>query len=144
MDDWSRISFVWRHIAKLNLSRLFKQNTEGSSITKNFQTGVRFSSWSRTLKLMALKKIIGQWFHWEDSSDYLGGICTCYQKLCSSAFNNVFNEMAEVFSWYFLFIFVTQWLQIQKLSFDLSINVISITLSFVVLDLCPVILFQKL
>ena len=59
LGRWSR-SFVWRHITKLCLSRLFKENTEGSSMSTHFQTGVRFSSWSRALKLTTLVKIVGQ------------------------------------------------------------------------------------
>ena len=35
-------------------------DTEGSLILIHFQAGTRFSIWSRTLKLMALVKIIGQ------------------------------------------------------------------------------------
>ena len=43
-----------------SLSRLLKQDTEGSSISIHFQTGDKFSSWSKTLKIIALVKIIGQ------------------------------------------------------------------------------------
>ena len=45
---------------KLSFSRLFTQDTKGSSISTQFQTGVRFSSWLSTLKFMALMKIEGQ------------------------------------------------------------------------------------
>ena len=51
--------FVWRHITKLSLLRLFKQDIEGSSDSTHFQTGVRFSK-SRTLKFMAFMKISGE------------------------------------------------------------------------------------
>ena len=52
---------VGRHIMKLGFPRLFKQDTEGSSLSTHFQTGIRFSSWSRILKLMAFGKIERQW-----------------------------------------------------------------------------------
>ena len=42
-------------ITKLMLSILFKQDTEESSNSTHFQTGVRRKSCSRTLKLMALE-----------------------------------------------------------------------------------------
>ena len=35
------------------------QIVQGSSALTNFQTGVRFTSWSRSLKLMALVEIVG-------------------------------------------------------------------------------------
>ena len=38
-----------------------KQDTERNSILTHFQTGVRFSSWSSTLKLMVLVKIVDGW-----------------------------------------------------------------------------------
>ena len=44
------------------LSRLFEHDKETSSISTHFQTRVRFSSWSRTLKVMALLKILEQQF----------------------------------------------------------------------------------
>ena len=40
---------------------MFKQNTDSSPISRHSQTGVRFSSWSRTLKLMVFVKIVKQW-----------------------------------------------------------------------------------
>ena len=56
---WSRRPFVWSHITKFSLSRLFNQDTERISISVHFQTEVRFSCLSRTLKFMALVKIKG-------------------------------------------------------------------------------------
>ena len=54
-------SFVWRNITKLSLSRLFKQDTEVSSISTHYQTELDFFSWSITLKLMILAKTNWQW-----------------------------------------------------------------------------------
>ncbi len=39
-------------------SRLFKQDIEGSSISTIFQTEIRFSSLSKSLKLMTFAKIL--------------------------------------------------------------------------------------
>ena len=56
-EQWSRKPYVWKDY-KLSLSRNFKEDTKGSSISMNFQTGVRFSSWSTTLKLMVQVKFV--------------------------------------------------------------------------------------
>ena len=53
-----KIFCVKTYNMKQSLSKLFKQDTKGSSISMDFQVGVRSSSWSRTLKLMAVLKII--------------------------------------------------------------------------------------
>ena len=45
LEWWSRRSFVWKHIKKLSLLRLFQQDTERRLILTHFQTGDRFSSW---------------------------------------------------------------------------------------------------
>ena len=62
-----RRSNMHLHISKVRLSRLFKQDREGSLISIHFLTGVRFVNWSGTLKFMALVKII-----WQRFSYYLG------------------------------------------------------------------------
>ena len=50
---WLRwLSWVFNNIMKLSLLRLLKQETKGSLISTHLQTGVRFSSWSRTLKFI--------------------------------------------------------------------------------------------
>ena len=55
----------------------------------NYQTGVRFSNWSRTLKLMALLKVIKQWV-----SHQLGSLSWNlhqWSTTFSVAFNSAFN-----------------------------------------------------
>ena len=54
---------------KIKSSRLFKQDTKGSSIATHFQTVVQLSSWSRALKLMTPVKIIRQRFLHSQASD---------------------------------------------------------------------------
>ena len=49
--------FCLKTFHKTYLSKLFKQDTEGSSISTHFQREVGFS---RTLKIMTLVKIIGK------------------------------------------------------------------------------------
>ena len=66
-------------------TKSFKEDSVGSLISKHFQTGVRFSSWSRTLKLMALVKMYYGWnedsHHWEDSRVHTAGMCRRYQQI---------------------------------------------------------------
>ena len=72
---------LYEDMTKLTLPRLFKQGREGSPISTHFQTGVRFSSWSRTLKLTSLLNIAGQRVPSIWSSDPPGEMCTCYQQI---------------------------------------------------------------
>ena len=44
-------SFVWRHITKLNLSRLFKQETEWNSISTHFQNGSQIFKFVKNIEI---------------------------------------------------------------------------------------------
>ena len=96
-------------LMKLSLSWVSKQDTEGSSISTHFLAKVRFTSWSRILKLMALVKNWGFFtnHHWEDSSDHPKWICPCYYQLFTP--HSTVHSTEPVDIWVSLNILVHVW-----------------------------------
>ena len=134
--------FCVKHI-KLSLWTLFKKDMEGSLISTNSQMEVRFSS---QLKILKGNGFLSIW-----AFNHPGWMCMRYQQLCTLHSTLPSKEQHKHaastlgFLKRFRFWFLTRHLQSLKMaSFYLSINVIFIILSFVVLGLCPNILFKKL
>ena len=102
LDNWS---FVWKNIPKLSRSRLFKQDTEGSSISVHFKTGFHC--------------IIGDSYYWEVSSDHPGGMRAHYNfargiQQCLQLNGRHLEPVLSGSSWYYWFIFETKSFHIPK------------------------------
>ena len=90
---------IWSHIVKLSPSRLFKQDTEGRSISRHIQTGVWFSIWFGTLKLIAIE-IIGQWILHHLGLWSFKRNMHMSSTILHAAFNRAFKWMADIWSMY--------------------------------------------
>ena len=132
---WWSSSFLLKHITKRSLSRLFLP----LDVPQEQHLAEQLSH---------------HWFtetshHWEHFSDHSRGMCTGYFQLCkpySTASLIERRTSAAYILRLFLVFLVYVWGQMvtytKMISFFHSINVIFITPSFVLFDLCQIILFK--